>query len=470
MSTPDFASCANGAAEATLLPVSPYLALQYHFGMLLGVDDFEVSQAYPRGKIRLHNAWLHRDGVVWGFNVAFNERNELLVEPGLALDAGGHELHLDRRACLDLGKWYVAHKEEVDAWIAAQPLPDEGGGEFFAAPPPRPTKFTVHVVAKFRACLTRPVPAIADPCNGTSTDTAFSRAFETVDLFLRLGPAPRRSFGDPYHRLRLLFALIEPRPGDAADQKVVDRRALILAETIEKQPAAYLAAFRELAALDTLDLHPQQPPAQTERAPASLFPQDPSEVVLAEVVGIELVQGPDDAWTVREKVAPDVTVRSTLVATSTIQELLCGPLFAGVQGLAEQPPVDVPLTHVADAGGPRVLPDSVKLDEKKVTFVTDTPLAPKSVDEEAFTVMTFIEDEKWRSIDVKQASLGADQKTVTLTLHKKPDGALVRLIVPGTGKDPVLGANGVPLAGAVGGLPGTKHDGHDFVHMIVKGS
>jgi hypothetical protein len=91
---------AAAGAENGLLPVNPFCSLQFHFGMLLGVDDLETGQAYPRGKVRLHNAWLHREGVVWGFNVSFNSRNELAVDPGLALDAAGHELHLDRQACL----------------------------------------------------------------------------------------------------------------------------------------------------------------------------------------------------------------------------------------------------------------------------------------------------------------------------------------------------------------------------------
>src|SRR3954454_22002119 len=148
----DRADCGCGADHATgdaMLPVNPYTALQYHFGMLLGVDDLETGQAYPRGKIRLHNAWLHREGVVWGLNVAFNTRGELVVDRGLALDAAGHELHLDHQACLDLGQWYAAHKDDPDFTFTA-----DGTAQ----------KFSVHVAAKFKACLTRPVPAIVEPC------------------------------------------------------------------------------------------------------------------------------------------------------------------------------------------------------------------------------------------------------------------------------------------------------------------
>src|SRR5689334_6055259 len=100
-----------GCDEVTLA-VAPFTAPQYHFGMLLGVDDLETAQAYPRGKIRLHNAWLHREGVVWGLDVQLtNKRGELSVTAGLALDAAGRELYLDSTACVDLGKWYAKHAD-----------------------------------------------------------------------------------------------------------------------------------------------------------------------------------------------------------------------------------------------------------------------------------------------------------------------------------------------------------------------
>src|ERR1700730_14533971 len=143
---------AGQGQEAGLLPISPFTALQFHYGMLLGVDDLDTGQAYPRGKIRLHNAWLHREGVVWGLNVSFNQRIELTVDPGLALDAAGHELHLDRQACLDLGKWYAAHKDDPNFNFEDV---DRGGKQF-----------SVHLVGKFPACLPRPVPAIVEPCAG----------------------------------------------------------------------------------------------------------------------------------------------------------------------------------------------------------------------------------------------------------------------------------------------------------------
>src|SRR5258708_5274147 len=112
--TPDMASClAQSGDGGELLPLSPFYALYYHFGMLLGVDDFETEQAYHRAKMRLHNAWLHRAGVVWGFDVRQDlTRGELRVLPGLALDAAGHELHLEGDACVNVGQWFEAHKKD----------------------------------------------------------------------------------------------------------------------------------------------------------------------------------------------------------------------------------------------------------------------------------------------------------------------------------------------------------------------
>ena len=52
--------------------VDPFRALHVHFGMLMGVDDFETIDAYHRGKMWLHSSWLHREGVLWGLRVALD--------------------------------------------------------------------------------------------------------------------------------------------------------------------------------------------------------------------------------------------------------------------------------------------------------------------------------------------------------------------------------------------------------------
>lgn len=453
--TLDKAGCGcNEADKATCeaaLPADPFTALQYHFGMLLGVDDLETAQSYPRGKIRLHNAWLHREGVVWGLNVSFNERRELAVSPGLALDAAGHELHLDAIACVDIGKWYDKHKGDAGFDFKKD---GEGGG----------VSFDAHVVARFRACLARPVPAIADPCAGAEVDTAFSRVSEMIELCLRPGKAPVKDRG--YHRLRILFSL-EDDAKAAADSKYAEvstRLQTILALPSDQQPLEYLKAFREFAALDEIDLNPQK---DANEVPDSLFPEDPTEVVLADVIGIHVRLGAAASTLVDPLPTIDVRVRPSLVATATIQELLCGPLFAAVAAAA---PAGAPANAPIDVGGPRIDAGSVtRKTTKRITFTSTPPVDALSVVPEQFSVTTYTTADGWSKLDIKGVQADTVGATTTLTVDLKEPmtaGQLVRLVARGTGPQPILGIDLIPLAGAVGGPAGSKNDGNDFTIML----
>lgn|GEM_PF-647214 len=494
----------HGGGEA-LLPAYPFYAPRYHFGMLLGVDDFEAEQAYHRGKVRLHNGWLHREGVVWGFRVELTRRRgvatgELRVLPGLALDPAGRELHLDEPVCLSLPAWYEAHRREVKEWHdahreelreppdaygaeaeegagAAEPgdaepyaggeeesEPPDGAGEEEARAYPRPepraaadgvTRFWAHVVARFAACEARPVPAIAEPCADLAAgEVACSRAEEHVELYLVPGRPPRH--GHPYHRLRLLFGVAEPRREggavDDADREVLEARAEVLAHPVERQPRAYLRWFRRFAALDELDLAPEPLPG----GGLSLFPwredgDDRAGVVLA-TVEVALKPGRDGrpAFAGAEV---DNTVRPAHVATSTLQELLCGPILGGAG------------PH--DAGGPRIIRHTLRVQERerRISMRAHGELARGSVRPEAFSVSSYNERGGWHDVDVNEAGLHADRHTVHLRLASGFGGFLVRVIARGTGPSPLLGTNLVPLAGGEHSPPGSKDDGHDFVAM-----
>ena len=423
---------AGQGQESGLLPVSPFTALQYHFGMLLGVDDLETGQAYPRGKIRLHNAWLHREGVVWGLNVSFNVRGELVVDRGLALDAAGHELHLDHEACLDLGQWFAKHQDDADFTFTD----DEGG-----------KRFTVHVVARFKACLTRPVPAIVEPCAGAENDTAYSRVFETIELLLRPGLYQPKDLG--YHRLRVLFQ-IEPDSPAFAD--VQNERQAIQALPLDQQPAAYLQALRRLAALDEIDLTPQ---AATATEPASIFPEDPTEVVLADIADIRMKPAGNGDWAlVTPAPVPVVTVRPSHIATATIQELLCGPLFGGLAAGSPPPPPARTGPTVTDA----------QLATKSISVRTSRAIAEATLDPEAFDVTAFDDDDGWSVIEIKTVVLQANGSIKIDLKETPPSGALMRLIVKGTGPTPLLADDDNTPLGAPG--LGGADDGIDFVKMF----
>lgn len=457
----------SSSGEA-LLPVNPFTALQYHFGMLLGVDDLEAAQAYPRGKIRLHNAWLHREGVVWGYDVLFNKRRELAVRPGLLLDGAGRELHLDTTACVDIGRWFEKHRDDESFTFSSN---DAGQAQF-----------DVHVVARFRACLARPVPAIADPCGSADSDTAFSRVNESVELLLRPGKSQRKDPG--YHRLRILFALEDDEPTRFDEVRV--RRESILALPIDQQPRAYLEAFREFAALDVIDLAPATDESGVRN---SLFPEDPTEVVLADVSAVIVGPASNGApgWTLADPLPEiNVRVRPSHVATATIQELLCGPLFAAPISAPVDPepsePVDPanptepnpPASPTADAGGPRIDRESVHTEQRRrsasVVMSITAPIDDASATRDQFSVTAYTSADGWKTVDINKVILDNAALTVTLDLQFVIDHELMlRVIAKGTGPQPLLGKDLVPFAGAVGGPAGTIHEGHDF-HIMLRSS
>ncbi len=435
--TPDLTTClgaGNGSGE--LLPLSPFYALRYHFGMLLGVDDFETEQAYHRAKMRLHNAWLHGEGVIWGLGVRFDQpAGEVRVTPGLALDAAGHELHLEADACVNLGQWFDKHRDDPGFTIsgtASEPV------------------FDAHVVVRFKACLTQQVPALLEPCDNAGTGTAYSRVFETVELLLRPNLAPERVF--PYHRLRLMFGLDAPRKKDNSndptdtDKAVLDELAAIPSLPGEQQTAATLAAFRRFAALDEIDL---KPAVSEDGARTLLFPgPDDAPVVLANLAGLKLKRA-GNSWTLVAGTV-DNAVRPSHVATSALQELLAAPRLANAR----------------TAVGPRVNPATVAINDNEIALQLDQSLHPASVKAAAFSVTVFDNTAGWKTFAVNDPpALSADGKTVTLKISAPPLAkGLTRVIARGTGTAPLLGKDSrLPLAGALTDAPAAQ--GTDFVLM-----
>lgn len=445
----------DGCGSA-LLPAAPFWAPRYQFGMLLGVDDFESEQAYHRGKTRLHNAWLHGAAVVWGLRVCAPGRpgapgtplGELRVEPGVALDGAGRELQLAGPACVGVPAWVEAHRGDEGMDQALVEDPDSGD-----------LLFSGHVAACFRACLARPVPALAEPCAGAGTgDVVYSRAQETVDLRLVPGdpPPPRR----PWHRVRLLFGLAEPRHDaggeiEAADQEVLD--ALhgthpdwpdgILERRPHERPRAYLRALRHFAALDGMELAPAAADDDAEPTP---FPVADDACVLLARVWLRLRRQNGALALLDARV--DNTVRSTHLPTATIQELLCGPTPHGGH-------------HGEDAGGPRIHRRSVRMRRERVWMRATRELARASVTPEAFSVSVYELRDGWHPVKVRRARLDHGGTGILLHLSTPVEGSLVRLIARGTGPAPLLGHDLIPLAGAAGGPPGRVHDGRDFVYM-----
>ena len=262
----------GSSALATTLPADPFTDLAVQFGMLLGVADFDALAANPRGKMRLHNAWLHGQGVVWGYPVSVDSASrELRVGPGLALDAVGHELCLSVKSCLDLGAWFDTTSADPSAELTVTTNADGS------------VSFDAYLVVRFAACLAQPVPAMASPCDGSATGTAYSRVNETVELLLMPNQAPARQVTFP--ELRGLLGV--PAPGQP-DQTVRDALAAIATLPEDQRAQGWLDQLRtilaaEIEAIAPIGLINGQPGSSL------LFPVDePADVLLAQLTGVTL--------------------------------------------------------------------------------------------------------------------------------------------------------------------------------------
>jgi hypothetical protein len=427
------------------LRADPWTSVNYTFGMLLGVDDFETEQAYHRGQQRLHSSWLHGAGVVWGLGVSVDlETDEVRIEPGLAVDGAGRALRVVDRLCLHVPSWFERHREELD------PSHDIGTA----------AAFDLLVTLRARACLGRQVPALTDPCDGSGTGAAYSRVLETVEA--DLVPAAEVDVPGTTHRaLRLLFGIEQLAVGAApseVEQEALAARAQVLALPGPDQPAALLQAFRRLA---TADATAWAPPVSAGRRSTWATDED-DPVVLAEV-GLRLVRADDGDWHVDTGTIVDPTVRPNHVPTSVIQELLCG-LFHGAAGAAPASSPSGPATDPAPLReGPRVDRGRVTVSARTVKLRATAPLNAISVDPRAFAVSEW--QNGWNVLEIREASVDAARTTITLSLRESITGTHVRVIARGTGPTPVVGDDLLPLAGALGGPPGSEHDGHDFVHL-----
>jgi hypothetical protein len=394
------------------LPDSPQCAINYHFGMLLGVDDFRAEQGFNVGRLRRHQRALHGYGVVWGYPVAYvEERLELQVGAGYALDPLGRDLVLDATQCLSLAAWWEKHRaDEVFADFAN---PDN-------------VTFDADVVLCYANCLSRPVPAIAAPCADGQADIAYSRLCETITLTLvrrdaeHPRPAPPAA---PYHLLRVLLGLEPIATGDddkplADDQWLLDQHAAIAALDPTDRPAALASLWQATIARA----------AAATGEPSAGLSDEQLCLPLARLGGVHIHLDPD-GW--RAEVATmDIDHRPTLLATELLQEALLRP------GVAV-PPLPV---------GPVVVRGGAASAAKKITLTFDQTLAVASVTPDAFAASEFVPATGWAPFTVKTA-VAAGVK-VTLTLDRTPQGKKVRVTVIGTGSTPLLSSTLIP-AGAL---------------------
>lgn len=186
-------------------PGDPFTRLHYHYGQLLGAEDFNTEQRYFLLRSRLHNAALHGFGTVWGLKVGFIETEtalRLTCDAGLAIDALGREIHVPQKVCLD-----ITGLASTRFWADLAPppplhtLPTDAIDIHRPAPPGRTPleierprgigddpRRRVYVVLRYRACLTEFAPAVVQPCSDQDAALAPSRVNDGYRLCLEAAP------------------------------------------------------------------------------------------------------------------------------------------------------------------------------------------------------------------------------------------------------------------------------------------
>ncbi|MFT3858295.1 MAG: hypothetical protein QM742_12605 [Aquabacterium sp.] len=415
----DCSSLPTGDRCEAALPDNPQCTLNYHFGQLLGVEDFRAEQGFHLGRSRRHQRLLHGHGVVAGYPVSYKAKDtELRVGSGYAVDALGRDLVLEEDQCVNLAKWWAAR-------VAAKEL---DFSDLIGK-----TEFTtdLDLIVCYATCLSSPVPAIAEPCAGQASDLAYSRVCETVKLQL-------------VRRLRVLPDVVRPidegriRPGREPLDTGTNTSA---ANTVRSASAAASNSATITALRDRIQGFKNLPEqrdalidllARLDIAPPD--PEDPQDLCLT-LARLEGVHIKKDGQTWQVDIANiNLHVRETLLSTAALQSLL-------------MPSLDTP----APEAGPQPLAGKATAAADVVTIAFDQKLAKASVLGNVFGITQFDATTGWSVFTVTDASYAeaaGQPPTVTLKLDRAlAAGQLVRIAIHGDGATPLLGDNLLP-AGA----------------------
>ncbi len=222
-------------ASITTGALRPDSRVNYTFGMVLGLDDFQQEQEHRLVAAALHQRGLHGYGVVSGLTVGVDSAGTITVSPGAGLDRWGRTFIVPTDQCADLGRW-------LDANVMMSP-PEESP--------------VVYVVGRYDQCLDdlRPLPAV--PCTSSDTPQAPARIRDAWAIELTWD-APDASAWSAAQAYADLLRTVDVVPG-TTDPAVLDqlRAALddIPAGTALPVRRYQLGAADLRASLDALDRH-----------------------------------------------------------------------------------------------------------------------------------------------------------------------------------------------------------------------
>jgi hypothetical protein len=157
---------------------------RYHFGQLLGVEQFVLETDYFNHKRWLLNRLVSGYGVVCGLDVKPGQSpNEIVVTPGVAIDKWGREIIVvNDTQPIAIPGTQIERGAEIQHDRQQQQQYQKKGSEDRA-------HAWVQVVICYRECESDPVPVMAGDCHACEP-CAPSTIREVYSVEFRPGPAP----------------------------------------------------------------------------------------------------------------------------------------------------------------------------------------------------------------------------------------------------------------------------------------
>ena len=197
------------------LDLDPHKRVRYSHGLVLGVDEFVQEELYLLERHRLHNRALHGYGTVCGLRLdtrGTGAEVELVVGPGVAVDAQGREVRVPEGQCARLGDWLLRHHDEVVALLGSPPAAS-------------PAQLALQLVLCYAECATDNVPVPSGPCQSLDRTMVPSRVADDFRLELRTDPGLPEQVEE--HAVRDLVALLNAipvvdAPGGIGEEELLD--------------------------------------------------------------------------------------------------------------------------------------------------------------------------------------------------------------------------------------------------------
>lgn len=322
--------------------LSPDCRVNYQFGLVLGVDEFEQEDLYLRERDERAARSLHGYGTTVGMHVTADrpvvapDDVEVRVEPGSAVDQYGRPIVIRTAQCARVGAWLAG--EERDAAAAGQPSPLEANL--------RPSgDLTLYVVAEYASCPDALVPLPGNPCDSDDDVTAASRVRDSWRLGFRWEP-PSMPHWDGVRELADLLTPIELHDGSLleSDEELLAAhvRALAPGATTPALPlptAPVLPRSGARAALDRL-LTIWITEVRPLLAPDLVQPSGEAAILLSTITVVPAWPFVTAAPVITACSLPDDEGRPYLAPTQLIQELVL--LGAGVATIVAGSPIETP--------------------------------------------------------------------------------------------------------------------------------